>query len=99
MVDLEGHKFSCKLTRVSLIPDSTYLRPLLLSRLHIYHLKIINELTVRYAQNCTPLKISTYPTHPDYYSLVHVIKIQRIGPFSFDFLRPVLLAEAECIHK
>ena len=62
-----------------LIPDSTDLRSLLLSRLHIHDWKIQNELTVQYAQNYTPLKKQTYPTHPDYYSLV--IKFKSLGPF------------------
>ena len=56
-----------------------------------------NELTVRYAENYTSLKISTYPTHSDYYSLV--IKFNVLGISKFRFLRPVLLEEAKGIHK
>ena len=59
VVDFEGHA-------LVLIPDSTNLRPLLLSRLYIHHWRVRNELTVRYAQNHTPLKVQTYPAHPDY---------------------------------
>ena len=66
-----------------LIPDSTDLRPGLLSRLHIHHY--------------TPLKILTFPTYPDYYSLV--IKFNILGLSKFRFLRPVLLEEAKDIHK
>ena len=60
-----------------MILDSTDLRPLLLSRLHIHHWRIRNDLTVWYAQNYTPLKIPTHPTYPDYYSIV--IKINILG--------------------
>ena len=66
-----------------LIPNSTDLRPLILSLLHIHHLTIRNELTVRYTQNYTPFKIPTYPTHPDYYSLV--IKFNVLGLSKFRF--------------
>ena len=66
-----------------MIPDSTDLRPLLLSWFDIHHWTIRNELTVRYAQNDTPFKIPTHPTHPDYYSLV--IKFNDMGFSKFRF--------------
>ena len=46
--------------------------------------------------NNTTLKKPTYPTHPDYYSLV--IKFKVLGLSKFWFLRPVLLEEAKGIH-
>ena len=58
---------------------------------------IRNLLTVRYAQIYTTLKIPTYPTHSDYYSLV--IKLNILGLSNFPFLRPVLLVEAKGIDK
>ena len=79
-----------------LIPDSTDLRPLIVSRLHIHKRTIRNQLTFRCAQNYTPLKIPTYPTHPDYYSLV--IKLNVLGLSKFRFLRQVLLEEAKGIQ-
>ena len=86
MVDFEGHKFSCKFTQLILIPDSMVLRHLLLSRLHIHHWTIGNELTVRYAQNYTPDKIPTYPTHPDYYSLVIKFNVLSLSKFRFFYV-------------
>ena len=80
-----------------MIPDSTDLRLGLLSRLHIHHCTIRNELTVRYAQIYTPLKIPTYPTYPDYYSLV--IKFNILGLSNFRLLRLVLFEETKGIHK
>ena len=74
-----------------MILDSTDLRPLLLSRLHIHHWRIRNDLTVWYAQNYTPLKIPTHPTHQDYYSIV--IKINIWAFQSLDYLRPVSFEE------
>ena len=74
-----------------LIPDSTDLRPGILSQLHIHHRTIRNEFTVRFAQIYLPLKITTYPIHPDNYRLV---------PFKVsNFLRPVLLEEAKGIQN
>ena len=67
-----------------LIPDSTDMRPGLLSRLSIHHWTFQNELTVRYAQNDTPLKIPTYPNHSDNYSLA--IKFNILGLSKFPFL-------------
>ena len=66
-----------------MIPDSTDLRPLLLLRLRIHHRTIRNKLTVRYAQNYTPLKIPTYPSHPDYYSLVIKFNVFGLSKFRF----------------
>ena len=97
MVDFEGHKFSCKLTRVSF--DSWLNRSVSFTSFMIAHLSwtIRNELTVGYAQNYNPLKIPTYPTHSDYYSLV--INFNVLCLSKFRFLRPVLLEEAKGIQK
>ena len=54
-------------------------------------------MTVWYAQIYNPLKIPTYPYHPDYCSLV--IKYNILGLSKFRFLCPVLLEEAKGIHK
>ena len=70
VVDFEGHKFRFKLTRVSFDSWLNGFASFASFGLHIHHWKIRNELTVRYAQNYTRLKISTYPTHTNYYSLV-----------------------------
>ena len=52
-----------------------------------------NELTVRYAQMNTPLKIPIYPSSSDYYSLEISWAFQR-----FAYFRPVLLEEAKGIY-
>ena len=70
-----------------MIPDSTDLRPLLLSRLHIHHWTIRNELIVWYTKKYTPLKIPTYPTHPDYYSLVIKFNVLGLSKFRFFYVR------------
>ena len=44
-----------------MIPDSTDMHPVLLSRLHIHHWTVWNELTVPYAQINTPFKIPLPP--------------------------------------
>ena len=54
-------------------------------------------MTLRYAQNYTPLKNPIYPTHPDYYSLV--MKFNVLGLLKFRFLRLVLLEEDKGIRK
>ena len=48
---------------------------------NIKHRSIRNELTVRYAQNYNPLKVPTYPKHPDYYSLVIKFKVLGLSKF------------------
>ena len=87
MVDFEGHKFGCKLTRVCLDSLLNRIAYLLLSRLHIIYWTIINELTARYAQNYTPLKIPTYPTHPKYYSRVIKFNVLGLSKFRSFFIR------------
>ena len=59
---------------------------------------IQNELTARYVQICIPLKIPTYPTHPDNYSLEIKFIIFDLSKFTI-FLHPVLLEDAKGIHK
>ena len=85
MVDFEGHQFSCKLTPFSF--DSWLNRFAAWASfkivLYIHHWTIGNEFTVRYAQIYTPLKIPTYPTHPDYFS--QEIKFNILGLSKFRF--------------
>ena len=84
---LQDPNSAASLHALVFIPDSTDLRPGLLSLLHIHHLTIRNELTVRYAQIYTHLKIPTHPTQPDFYSLVIKFYILGLSKFRFFYVR------------
>ena len=49
-------------------------------------LPIQNVMTVRYAQIIVHLKIATYPTHSDYYSLVIKFKILSLSKSLISFV-------------
>ena len=97
-VDFKGHQFRSNLSHIIFfIPGSTDVCPGLLWRLHNNHGTIRNVLLVWYALINTHLKMPTYPTHSDYYSLA--IKFNILEIFKVFFFRLALFEEATGIFK
>ena len=91
MVDSEWHQISCNERALFLIPYSTDLCSGLLSRLHIHHWTILNELKVKYAQ----INRHTLPT----WLLKSSNKIQHIWPLKVSMFIVRGIYKGQIMHE